>query len=509
MKIIPNDRVSGIAQENTGRRKGFLSLRLRLLIPAIFLLLLLLLMNVFLFKRVNRGIRRLNSAYDTSIQLTELQNGLTELQRAFDSYINTQSDAALQAYQNAFELFQNRLGNVPSEISDQPARQLERTIRELSDSYLLLTGQAVRKKQRGGIADCREEFIKARTVYGYILSNCRSLELLRFQLNSDNYDILYHSLENLEQIILLILCTVSIYMLIILWTVISTVIRPLRELSDRALEVEGGNLDIAFPEVRHEDEVGTLTRTFSSMLQSIRADITKIKAAARREMEMREKELKMDALLKDAQLKYYQAQLDPHFLFNTLNAGQQLSMMEDAERTYAFLNHTAAFLRGQLRGNGRESTIQDELILVDNYIYIMNVRFSGEYTLKKEIDDRLLEAAFPGMVLQPIVENSLKYAYDPDFSGDKLITIRVSRENERYALIEIQDNGCGIPEKKLEEIRSGEINFSRNPKESGVGLKNVRERLRLYYQKEDVFKIENVNGTRVRISVPVKKCSIG
>ena len=224
---------------------------------------------------------------------------------------------------------------------------------------------------------------------------------------------------------------------------------------------------------------------------------------------MREKELKMDALLKDAQLKYSQAQLDPHFLFNTLNAGQQLSMMEDAERTYAFLNHTAAFLRGQLRGNGRESTIQDELVLVDNYIYIMNVRFSGEYTLKKEIDDRLLEAAFPGMVLQPIVENSLKYAYDPDFSGDKLITIRVSRENERYALIEIQDNGCGIPEKKLEEIRSGEINFSRNPKESGVGLKNVRERLRLYYQKEDVFKIENVNGTRVRISVPVKKCSIG
>lgn len=98
---------------------------------------------------------------------------------------------------------------------------------------------------------------------------------------------------------------------------------------------------------------------------------------------MKEKELLMETHLKDAQLKYLQAQINPHFLFNSLNAGAQLAMMESADRTYDYIQNMAAFFRYNIKKDHDEVTLEEEIRLVDNYIYILNVRFSGRSILRK------------------------------------------------------------------------------------------------------------------------------
>ena len=102
-------------------------------------------------------------------------------------------------------------------------------------------------------------------------------------------------------------------------------------------------------------------------------------------------------------------QINPHFLFNTLNAGAQLAMMEGADRTYEYVQNVAQFFRYNVKKNNETVSLRDEIELVDNYIYILNVRFSGDIHFEKHIDESLTNIQVPSMLLQPIVENSINY----------------------------------------------------------------------------------------------------
>ena len=189
----------------------------------------------------------------------------------------------------------------------------------------------------------------------------------------------------------------------------------------------------------------------------------------------------MENHLKDAQLKYLQAQINPHFLFNTLNAGAQLAMMEDANRTYEYIQKVAELFRYNIKKSNEIVTLREEIDLIDNYIYILNVRFSGEIQYIKQIEevvkDKMDEITLPGMILQPIIENSVNYGIrNIDWQG--VITLNIYEKNKSIC-IEINDNG--------------------------VGLGSVINRLKIYYDSEDLFKIfsEGENeGTTIWITLP-------
>ena len=273
-----------------------------------------------------------------------------------------------------------------------------------------------------------------------------------------------------------------------------------------------GNFGISLEEPESGDEVGTVTVAFNQMIASINDYIRRIRESMEMEIRMKERELAMENLLKDAQLKYYQAQINPHFLFNTLNAGQQLAMMEDAERTYAFIENMASFFRYRLKSNGEVSTLGEEIELIDSYMYIMNVRYSNEIHLEKSIDTRLLDIRFPGMVLQPVIENALRQGLG-GVEWEKRIWFSVGQENGE-AVICIRDNGMGISKETLENLNTGNIPPQEDKHDSGngVGLANVRERLRLYFDRVDVMAVESGGegkGASVTIRVPVLRGDAG
>ena len=283
-----------------------------------------------------------------------------------------------------------------------------------------------------------------------------------------------------------------------------TVTRPLRKLAEAADEIANGNFEIGQIPVQSMDEVGIVTGAFNQMVESIRNYIEQFRLTMERENQLKERELMMQSHLKDAQLKYLQAQIHPHFLFNTLNAGAQLAMMEDAGRTGRFLQNVAEFFRYNVRKNDQDATLEEEIRLVDNYVYILNVRFSGEILFSKEIDEALLDTRVPSMILQPLVENSFNYGIR-NIGREGRIELSVYRKR-RNICISIWDNGAGMERERIEQVLAGEAQEAGMQSDSnGVGMKNVIKRLRLYFHEQaklEIFSEGRDRGTEVLITIP-------
>lgn len=312
--------------------------------------------NLLLFGRIDTIVKNMDQVYATNIRLGELEGLLTELESNVYQYLNIQSQEALEAFERNRNVFEAMVEEIDDTITDHPARRMERNIRSLALSWLELTDEAIQAKKRHDVTSYKASYEEIQKLYTYLQAYIRGLDDLRFKANSENYDVLYRYLRYLEVFMIAVLIGVTCCLMALLYRMIGTFTRPLEKLAGKAKEVGRGNFGISLEEPESGDEVGTVTVAFNQMIASINDYIRRIRESMEMEIRMKERELAMENLLKDAQLKYYQAQINPHFLFNTLNAGQQLAMMEDAERTYAFIENMASFFRYRLKSNGEVST---------------------------------------------------------------------------------------------------------------------------------------------------------
>ena len=305
----------------------------------------------------------------------------------------------------------------------------------------------------------------------------------------------------------LVTIAMALFNICLIIIMVNQITRPLLLLASASNQVAAGNFDVELPPVVSDDELGVVTLAFSKMVISIQEYIEKVKSSIKAEKEAQKRELLMETHLKEAQLRYYQAQINPHFLFNSLNAGAQMAMMEDAEKTYSFIQNMADFFRYSMKSLNTDVDLQEEIELVDNYVSIMNVRFSGDIHYEKSIDCDITGVRVPCMIIQPAVENAISYGIR-NISWEGKIRLEVHREGSEI-LIYVRDNGIGISSERLQDIRSGKTAHTSSDKNSnGVGLGNVQKRLNLYYNKENLFSIDSEGenmGTLVTIRIPVEE----
>ncbi len=201
-------------------------------------------------------------------------------------------------------------------------------------------------------------------------------------------------------------------------------------------------------------------------------------------------------LLLEARLDALQRQINPHFLFNTLNSIASLVRMRP-EQARELIVKLANILRALLKDHDSYVPFREELNFTDDYLGIEVVRFGAEkLRVVKEIDANTLELPVPSMLLQPLVENSIKHGLEPRISGGT-ITLR-SRLKDGTLIIEVEDDGVGIaPERAL---RTGVL----EQKGTGIGMRNVRERLEVLYGENAVFEVTSRpgRGTLVTMHVP-------
>ncbi|HVB55456.1 MAG TPA: histidine kinase [Candidatus Acidoferrales bacterium] len=196
-------------------------------------------------------------------------------------------------------------------------------------------------------------------------------------------------------------------------------------------------------------------------------------------------------LLLKARMDALTSQINPHFLFNTLNTVSSLIRF-DPDMARGVVLKLSNILRRLLRKHETFVPLREELAFIDDYLDIEVIRFGRDnLQIFKEIDDETLEAFVPSMLLQPMVENSIKHGLAPRLEGGK-IRLRAHRRDGRL-MIDIEDNGIGIPPERLLDVYGG-----------GIGISNVHERLRLLYG--DQFKMDILSqegeGTQIHIEIP-------
>ena len=481
-----------------------ITIQTKLMLTFVSTTVIILAVNLFMYFSINNMIEQLDMIYKSNITLNELAEALTDVQTNMTDYLNTKTSDAMEDYYRSEQNYSELIEEMNHETTNNNLMLMEKNIYNMSESYLQITNQTVEAKRGRNVEKYKIRYEKATELHDYISTYIYSLNNEQFRSNSSSYQLLSFSLHYLELISTFILIVVALCNIVLITLVTRTITNPLKILAKVANQVAEGDLNAQLLEVHSSDEVGVVSKAFNKMLINIREYIDQIKDNMEIERAMKEKELMMETHLKDAQLKYLQAQINPHFLFNTLNAGAQLAMMEDAERTYMYVQNVAQFFRYNVKKNNEIVSLKEEIELVDNYIYILNVRFSGEIHFEKEIDESLTGIQIPSMTLQPIVENSVNYGIrDIDWQG--LIVLKVYSQGDMIC-ISIKDNGIGMSQEKIKQVISSELRDVDLSKDSnGIGLDNVMGRLRLFYDVCNAMEIisEGENkGTEIIIHIP-------
>ena len=482
-----------------------LSIQLKLIAAFLFTFFLIFFVNLLLYANINYMSGRIDQVYQSNSSLNELSEALGAVHGSMTEYLNVKSSDTLDSYYRNCQELNGRIQELNTKICNDEILMMERNIRNMTEEYLAITDEATQAKRGRNIEKYRLKYEEAVERFGYINTYIYSLNNRRFKTNTDSYEALSRALRNFEVVGTVILVAVGVAVMALIYAMTKSITGPLRCLARTANQVAEGNLEVEQVPVRSTDEVGIVSTAFNQMVASIRLHMERIKENMEKEAAMKEKELMMESHLKDAQLKYLQAQINPHFLFNTLNAGAQLAMLEGADKTCLFVENMADFFRYNVKKINQDATIQEELELVDNYLYILNVRFGGEIHFRKQVEEDLLSVRVPSMILQPIVENAVNYGIR-GIEWEGLIELSVYREEKRIC-ISIHDNGMGMSREKIREVMEGrvpEADLSRNS--TGIGLGNVISRLRLYYNREDVLEIQSDGagtGTKVLLKIGV------
>lgn len=483
---------------------GRLSIRTKLIMMFVLTAALMFLINIVLYTEINRSMQKLDEVYATNVSLNELTECLEKTQEEVTEYLNTKSTDSLENYYRHVQQYRSMLMQLNGSIVDNEMKILEKNIRNMSESYLELTDETIQAKRGRNTERYKAAYEEEFQNYQYIRTAIDRLNNLQFQNNSDNYQIMLNALKYMEIISSAVVVIVAVINLLFLVLVIRTITDPLRLLAKSANEVAEGNFDLDLEETGSQDEVGVVTHAFIKMVYSIRQYIEKTKESMEKEQRMKERELLMETHLKDAQLKYLQAQINPHFLFNSLNAGAQLAMMENAEKTSIFIEKMADFFRYNVRKTEETSTLGEEIEAVDNYVYILNVRFAGDIHFEKKILPGFEDVHLPSMILQPLVENAVNHGIrNVEWEGH--IWLKVDYE-DGMLVIRVKDNGQGMSQEHIQEVLERRVRRPDGQGDStGIGMDNVINRLELFFGQKNLLQICSEGpdlGTEVKIMVP-------
>lgn len=462
--------------------------------------------NVFIFDQIHTAVTRIDAVFSSNTAVNELSESLELVENSVYEYLNTKSTQALENYYRYEQNYKNLIEELNDRNLDNEVKMLEKNIRRMSESYLDQTNETVQAKRGRNVEKYKTSYESENKLYEYINSYIYKLNNLRFKTNSANYQLLLGAMNVLYKLCIFVMLVVYALGLAVTTLLVRNMIRPFTDLSNTAHEVAKGNLNVPQLPVVVEDEVGVVTRSFNQMLESIRQNIEQLKDSMERQAQMKERELLMETHLKEAQLKYLQAQINPHFLFNSLNAGAQLAMMGDADNTGIFLEKMADFFRYNVRKMEEDAMLWEEIEAVDNYIYILNVRFAGDITYIKKVDEGIDDIRIPSMILQPLVENAVQHGIH-DCMETGWIRMEIHRSGDVLE-ITVSDNGAGMTEEMIDKVMSGHADHEEDRFSTGIAVRNVIDKLQLYYKKEILFTIESDGpgtGTRVHITLPADK----
>ena len=291
--------------------------------------------------------------------------------------------------------------------------------------------------------------------------------------------------RNLYLIIALLLFAAA---LLLAYLLSDAITRPITALEKSMKEVEKGNFEHAALEVCAENEVGRLSQSFNIMTE----EIQNLMEQSRHEQRIKRK----------YELKALQAQINPHFLYNTLDSIIWMAEWGKTQEVVQMTSSLARLLRRSISNEREVVTVSEEVEYTQDYLTIQKMRYKDKLEYEILVDQEIAQEGIVKLILQPLVENAIYHGIKYK-EGKGMIRIRGFRQEDKIVL-QVEDDGSGMDEETLTHIFE---KHTKDTKSNGVGLKNVNERLQLYYGTEYGLKYESKigEGTTATVILPARE----
>lgn len=471
----------------------------------IFIPLLALLMSFvsyFIFNSSRNVQETYSVMMDRLLLYKQVSRESKEVMRYLNRYViqlDAESYPELERHVKGLRELRRNIGEMEKNVSN--TLQVENYV-NMMDTFLdqtweLLTSMELDSKTKA------VAYLQAEQTSRYIAEDGQALVDLELEHYRPLYEDIMGSNKRINRIGVYLVFTVAVLSVVISLWLSSSISGPIRRLVLTAKQISKGKWDTKAPDMHTGDEIGILCQTFNQMLDNIR-DL----------MEKNVKSMEKDRLVKELELKTLQSQINPHFLFNTLNAVAKLAYLEGAEKTSDLTVSVSRLLRYNLQKLNHPVTLREEVEHAGEYMAIQKARFRERIRFETEIDEGALDQAVPCLTLQPILENALIHGVENMEEG-ALLMLRIASSGSRV-LIEIKDNGAGMDAKtrtKLLHSWTEEVSapFHSKAGSTGLGTANVFKRLHLFFDGGEQIDIESSlgGGTTVRFQLPVRTHSPG
>lgn len=290
----------------------------------------------------------------------------------------------------------------------------------------------------------------------------------------------------------IILLVSAIVMLFLIFWASVAVTGPIARLSAGMQEIRNGNLNVSVEPEETKDEIGQLIDNFNLMTATMH--------------QMNEKIYEKQHNLQKAEMKALQAQINPHFLYNSLDSVVWLLRLNRQQEAITMLGAMTKLFKVVLSKGKEYIPVADEISHVENYLLIQKVRYRNKFQYELHIEESVKQYRTIKLLLQPLVENSIYHGISGEVESEK-ITVSAC-EKEDNIIFQVADTGKGMTEEELEALRDN-IKMLRETTES-YGLKNIYERLQIYYmgRAEMIIDSQSDEGTVISISIPKENVGI-
>lgn len=483
-----------------------LSIRAKLILFTTVLIAVTSLANIYFFYEAYVAINDYNTMLKNYSDINNLSIQLTQGRDALSHYSISKEREDLETFKQSRAQAAELIQTIFSASNSLDTYLLSKAIKISLASYQ----SEIRKMLASpvGSQTYYNRFSKATKIAGYLDSYIKQLLDVKLTEGEWYQRRLSEHVRRIRSINIISIIALTILSFLFVLIFSHSITDPLKKLTDFSASVAQGDFDLKPITVDSSPDINILAVAFNKMVQNIQEMIREITAKSDLERKLQAEEyknLKIAEQLNEVRFLALQSQINPHFLFNTLNTVMRTAMFEHAVKTSALIESLADLFRYNLNNQNSDVFLQEELDIVRQYISIQKVRFRRRIGFELVCPEELSNIVIPRFAIQPLVENAIIHGLEPQESGGKL-RIKIYALKDRV-IIKITDNGVGIPRDQVETILSG-TNGGYGLKKghtTGIGLMNVRERLLLFCKDPRCFHIQSKEGWGTVITIRLSR----
>ncbi|MDD3253962.1 MAG: sensor histidine kinase [Lachnospiraceae bacterium] len=479
-----------------------ITLKQKLALYTVMVILIMVFSGAFNIHVMNYALGGFNEILNDNSRCHDFEEAIALEARAFENYVRDRSVENHEDYVLACVRSERCLRSLPFDYARIGEERYARTwnVKNGYEQYSSIKEELLGKPSRS------QEYVSGLyRVYGmqdYLQTYARRLVQVTLNAGNENYQNRVPTFRNIPWLIFGVSALLLVVAVCLTRLLTNTLLKPVVKLARCSRKIANNDFSGEDLIVDNKDEVGELVRAFNKMKHATEGYINTLKQNNEMAQLLHQEEverIEMERQLNFARLELLKSQINPHFLFNTLNMIGCMAKLEEAGTTEKMIYSMGNLFRYNLKTSDQFVALEQELKVVQDYIYIQQMRFGARIQYSSSIEVDASQVIIPSFTLQPVVENAIVHGLSKKEQGGRL-HLRIWQKG-RIVTISVTDTGVGMEPEALEQLK--QALDSRRTAKIGIGLGNIYKRIHIMYEDGDMKLYSRIGcGTAVQMMIP-------